>query len=143
MTEVVRNSSVGLSATTFFSKTYDEALALVVEARDYVRDGAAAESRYLAPHLRILLSCETLRLTTRLTEVLAWLLSQRARHEGEITADEVGDEASRFGAPELGLAGPGARLDYLPPRLESLVERSEGLYRRVQKLDEMVRRDLG
>jgi len=143
MTEIARSASAGLSATTFFSKTYDEALALVVEARDYVRDGAAAESRYLAPDLRILLSCETLRLTTRLTEVMAWLFTQRARHAGELTEDEVRDEASRLGAPELGLAGPGARPGYLPPRLDSLMERSERLYRRVQRLDELVRRDPG
>jgi regulator of CtrA degradation len=143
MTESARSASVGLSATTFFSKTYDEALALVVEARDYVRDGAVAESRYLAPDLRILLSCETMRLTTRLTEVMAWLLTQRARHEGEITAAQARNEGSCLGAPELCLAGHGDRLGYLPPRLESLMERSERLYRRVQRLDELVRRDLG
>lgn len=143
MTEVVRFSSAGLSATTFFSKSYDEALALVEEARDYVRDGVAAESRFLPPDLRILLSCETLRLTTRLTEVMAWLFAQRAHHEGELTADQVADDGRRLGTQELCLASPGVPLDYLPPRLASLMERSERLYRRVQRLDEMVRRELG
>ncbi len=134
--------TTGLSATTFFSKTYDETLALVVEARDYVRDGGAAEGRYLEPDVRVLLSCETLRLTTRLTEVMAWLLAQRALHAGEISAAEVRHDSHRLAAAELCLREAGAVSGYLPPRLKSLMERSERLYRRVRRLDELMMRDL-
>ena len=134
--------STGLSATTFFSKTYDETLALVVEARDYVRDGGAAEGRYLEPDVRVLLSCETLRLTARLTEVMAWLLTQRALHAGEISAAEVRHDSHRLAAAELCLRDNGAVSGYLPPRLKSLIERSQRLFRRVRRLDEMVMRGL-
>ena len=135
------SSSGGLPGTTFFSKTYDEALGLAVEARDYVRDHARSDARALGLSDGSLLSSETFRLTTRLTEVMAWLLLQRARHAGEMTAEEVREESHRLRASNLCLGAGLARLERLPPGLQNLLERSERLYRRVLRLDELVIRD--
>lgn len=136
-----KSSPDGLPATTFISKTYDEAPGLVVEARDYVRDHARSDARALGLSDGSLLSSETFRRTTRLTEVLAWLLLQRALHAGEITAEEVREESNRLTASDLCLGAGLARLERLPPRLQNLLEPSERLYRRVLRLDELVMRD--
>ena len=90
----------GLPATAFFSKTYDEALALTVEARDYLDQLSAAEARELGPATGLEYCRESSRLTTQLTQVMAWLMAQRAVHSGEMTLEEARSEAHRLSATE-------------------------------------------
>lgn len=125
-------------SATFFDRTYDEAMTLLVEVRDYVvanqslfrgRDNEAA---------RAVLIHEALLMTTRLSQVVAWALVRRAVHGGEMTREEARAEEHRLGARELCLKddpeGPGL----LPPYLHNLVERSRALYTRVARLDDML-----
>lgn len=128
-------------ATAFFNKTYDEAFALLVEARNYVAheqpaDGAAAD---LWGRARI--SLETTRLTSRLGHVMAWLLARKAVHAGEIGRAAAGMPPYVLDYDELIAANEGPLSAPLPPRLESLMARSQRLYTRVTRLDELVRRD--
>ncbi len=71
----------------FIDKAYQEASDLLVEARDYVagRPSEPAE-QVLAPADRLRLTQALSRVTRRLTEVMAWLLVQKAVAAGEITA---------------------------------------------------------
>ncbi len=75
--------------TAFFGKTYDETLGLLVEVRDYVADGELRDRAALAPAVGARLSCEALRVTARLTQLMAWLLAQKAVHAGELSNEEV------------------------------------------------------
>jgi regulator of CtrA degradation len=126
------------ATTTFFHRTYDEALGLLTEARNYVAAGEVRESGRLPPNLRMALCCETLRLTTRLTHVMAWLLAQRALHAGEITLEEAVSERFALGGAKVCLEESEylARLD--DQRLLTLLKRSLQLYIRVARLDAMV-----
>ena len=62
----------------FLMKVYDDAMALIVEARNYIAHRQAADVAELSPEARLLVSQETLRVTSRLTQAMAWLLFQRA-----------------------------------------------------------------
>lgn len=131
----------GLVETTFFGRTYDEALQLVTEARDYFVNNVGTE-RGSAANIahRLTYDCETLRLTTRLTQVMAWLFMQRAVHEGEISFEDLVQEDYRLGGRDVCLDNDPEALEALPPHLRSLMERSFKLYQRVARLDEMIRR---
>jgi regulator of CtrA degradation len=133
-------SGGGLVETTFFSRTYDEALALVVEARDYLANNLATDRSGASFGDRLIYDCETLRLTTRLTQVMAWLFIQRAVHEGEISADEAKQEECRLGGREICLDNDPDMLAALPAHFGTLMERSLKLYQRIARLDEMVQR---
>lgn len=128
-------------ATAFFSKTYDEAMALAVEARNYFAQLAPEESRDLGPAVGLDYCRESMRLTTQLTQVMAWLLAQRAVHQGELTVREVRSDAYRLSASERCLSDDPARLADLPPGLRSLLRRSTRLFRRIAQLDSMMERD--
>lgn len=128
-----------LTATTFFSRTYDEAHALLVDSRDYVR--MARGVKWDGPSLTIAHTLETLRLTTRVAHIMAWLFAQRAVHAGEITRAESATEKYRLGGHEVCLATGGESDDKLPPPLRKLLDRSHKLYTRVSRLDEMAGRD--
>ena len=134
-------TSAGSPATAFFSRTYDEAMALTVEARDYFAVAAADEARGLGPATGLDYRRESMRLTTKLTQVMAWLLIQRAVHAGEMTVREARSEAYALSGVEHCLEDEHAGGGILPAGLRSLLRRSTRLFRRVAQLDSMARRD--
>ena len=134
-------STSGQFATAFFGRTYDEALDLVRQTRDYLRDSGSYECSLLDTVAGLAYSAETSRITARLTNLMAWLLLQRAVYQGEISSDEARREAPELGRIKVCLEPACIETDRLPARLASLLERSDRLYRRITRLDEMIRRD--
>lgn len=127
----------GAATITFFDRTYEEAFDLLVEARDFLAE-RQRRPEALAPAVQLVASSETLRLTTRLVQVMAWLLVQRAVRAGELDAAEADAPRRRLGGHEVCAdAGPWD-VSELPPALRSLLDRSQALYNRVARLDEMV-----
>lgn len=121
----------------FFSRTIDEALALTQEARDYLAEYSTGDRSALSQVEQVKYSIETMRLTTRLTYAMAWLLAQRAAHQGELSYDELRDEEWRLGGHKICLQDP-ALGEELPTYFRDLVRRSLTFYQRIQRLDEMV-----
>lgn len=124
--------------TAFFSRTLDEAMALTREARDYLSEYSEEDSRRMRPEFQLHFSAETMRLTSRLTHIMAWLLAQRAAHEGELTLEELQSERWRLGGHTICLGEPSLEPEELPPYLRDLLRRSEALFRRISRLDQMI-----
>ena len=129
-------------ATTFFNRTFEEALALAEEARDYLAFEQTAARRALALPARLQLSEETFRLTARLTHMMAWLLARKAVFAGEMSERAAVATDAVLSDQGVCLAPGGEGADALPPRFRALLERSRRLYVRVARLDDMVRRQL-
>nr|WP_328702841.1 DUF1465 family protein [Arenibaculum pallidiluteum] len=129
-----------MEASTFFNRTYDDAMALLVEARNYIAYQEAADQRGLPPGVRLQVSYESLRVTSRLTQVMAWLLAQKAVHAGELTMEQVATEEYALAGGAVCSDESGPDNEQLPAGLRSLLERSHKLYMRVARLDEQVRR---
>ncbi|TXC70642.1 DUF1465 family protein [Sphingomonas ginsenosidivorax] len=111
---------------------YVEAMLLADEARAYFDEAGRAEREALDPLIRVSFSCESLKVTTRLMHVIAWLLTQRAVEAGEIGARDALDPSRRLGDAPVTDA---ALLAILPDRARSLIESSSDLHRRVARLD--------
>ena len=127
-----------LAATTaFFGKTYGDAVNLLVEARDYLAVFEPDEHGALQPMERLVMCSETLRLTARLTQIMAWLLAQRAVQSGEISREQA--LAEPLAALDICMEGENREDNGLPPRLSDLLGRSRRLYVRVARLDELAR----
>jgi regulator of CtrA degradation len=127
-------------APAFFGKTYGEAMALLAEARDWLAHVEPHERRRLDPLDRLLLCRETMRLTARLTQIMAWLLAQRAVQEGEITQEQALGDHDALAALAVCMEEGGEEEGALPPPLLDLLDRSRRLYVRVARLDELARR---
>jgi len=112
---------------------YVEAMVLADEARAYFDLNGRDERLSLDPIVRVGFSCESLKVTTRLMHVIAWLLTQRAVQAGELTAAEAVSPARRLG--EAVESDP-ALLEKLPEGALQLVHASRELYARVQRLDD-------
>jgi len=122
----------------FLDRTYDEAKGLLLEARDYMQSFAPADRALMTPLESLRSISEGLRMTTRLTEVMAWSLTQRAVQCGEMTREEAATPQRRLGGQEICLGECDAPEATLPPRLAGLLRRSLSLYRRTQRLDRLV-----
>lgn len=111
---------------------YTEAMLLADEVRSYFDRHGREERDGLEPILRVGFSCESLKVTTRLMHVIAWLLTQRAVEAGELTALQARKPARRLGdAPE---SDPSV-MARLPAAAVALIAASEDLYARVARLD--------
>lgn len=125
----------------FFGGTYDEAMALMVEARNYMSYVEQRERRKVEAAAGLRMSCEAMRVTSRLTQVMAWLLMQRAVHEGEVSPDDALAEPNRLSGLDVCLDDSFADDQTLPGGLRSLLNRSLSLYQRIARLeDQMLRR---
>ncbi len=122
----------------FLDGNYDEALGLAEEARAYLLARRESGAREEAAIDRMAISCATLKVTSRLTQVIAWLLVQRAVQAGEMTREEAEKPEHRLSgeaacSPDMPVEG-----EALPDDLGDLMERSWRLYQRVARLDSMM-----
>jgi regulator of CtrA degradation len=112
---------------------YVEAMLLADEARAYFDASYTDDGREaLEPFDRVLFSCESLKVTTRLMHIIAWLLTQRAVDAGELSVDQVREPSRRLGPA---VASDDAGLGRLPDEARTLIATSVELYRRVERLD--------
>ena len=130
-----------MQATAFFGKTYGEAMDLLTEARDYLAHREPIDRETLPPLQRLRFCSETMRLTARLTQIMAWLLAQRAVFAGEMSQQDA--LAEHQALADLAVCmGDEAETGAMPQRLANLLDRSRRLYVRVARLDELARRQL-
>jgi regulator of CtrA degradation len=112
---------------------YTEAMLLADEARSYFDDAGRDERATLEPFARVGFACESLKVTTRIMHIVAWLLTQRAIESGEIPARDGRRAERRLGHAQD--TDP-VVLAQLPPAARRLITSSADLYARVKRLDE-------
>ena len=139
----VDNVHVGLTQMSFsgsalFRRTFDEGMALVEETARYLDGPGRADARTLSRKGAILYAGESMRLTTRMMQAASWLLVQRAVQEGDMDAKDAAGERYRLGSREICLGGSDDGIDELPPMLQDLLSRSDNLYRRIARLDDIL-----
>jgi len=137
--------------TRLVDSLYVEAMVLADEARAYFDDHGRSDREALDPIIRVSFSCESLKVTTRLMHVVAWLLTRRAVEAGEIDsltrraveAGEIDALEARALSRRLGIApvSEPAAVEQLPALARSLVDASADLYARVARLDQEIDRD--
>jgi regulator of CtrA degradation len=124
----------------FFGRTYEDALALTQAARDYIA-GARRVAKDLAPGDALAFSVESMRLTTRVVQVMAWCLARKAIFAGELDGGAATIERFALSGRDVCLGGAEkADNPSLPERFRALLSESRALYVRVLRLDELLRR---
>ena len=112
---------------------YTEAMLLADEARSYFDEAGRDERSTLEPFARVGFACESLKVTTRIMHIVAWLLTQRAIESGEIPGRGGRRPERRLGHAQD--TDP-AVLAALPPSAQRLIGTSADLYARVKRLDD-------
>ena len=112
---------------------YTEAMLLADEARAYFDKNGRADRMALDPLVRVGFSCESLKVTTRLMHIIAWLLTQRAVNAGELTPAQAQRPERQLGEP---VESDEEVLAQLPESALALIRSSTDLYERVRRLAE-------
>ena len=112
---------------------YTEAMVLADEARAYFDDVGKGERLMLEPFARVGFACESLKVTTRIMHIVAWLLTQRAIETGELHRVEGRRPERRLGHATT---SEQAVLEQMPPAAQRLIMASSDLYARIERLDQ-------
>ena len=124
--------------TAMFDRTFDEGMALVEETARYLDGKGREEARTLPRKAAMLYAGESMRVTTRLMQAASWLLIQRAVQEGDMSSEDAASDRYRLGAREICMGRREDGVDALPQKLVDLLDRSESLYRRIARLDDVL-----
>jgi len=125
-------------ASAMFERAFDEGMALVEECARYLDGRGRTESRELPRKEALLYAGESMRVTTRLMQAASWLLIQRAVQDGDMSPEDAASDRYRLGAREICMGKREESVDALPQKLIELLERSESLYRRIARLDDVL-----
>jgi regulator of CtrA degradation len=112
---------------------YTEAMLLADEARHYFDDIGRNDRVSLHPFARVGFACESLKVTTRIMHIIAWLLTQRAIESGEIDYLDGRRPERRLGNAQ---DSDPAIVEQLPETAKRLITASADLYARIKRIDE-------
>lgn len=126
-----------------FQILFREGMALVEETATYLDGDGRLAARSLARPASIVYATESMRLTTRLMQLASWLLLQRAVREGDMSVEQAVEERRKVRIEPAGANAEGIGWNDLPDAFKELVQRSESLQKRVERLEQAILRPGG
>ncbi|MDB5736275.1 MAG: regulator of CtrA degradation rcdA [Alphaproteobacteria bacterium] len=131
-------SDMDFTESAMFDRTFDEGMALVEETARYLDGKGREEARVLPRKAAMLYAGESMRVTTRLMQAASWLLVQRAVRDGDMEKEDAMSDRYRLGSREICLGACAEDTAELPVELNDLLVRSDNLYRRIARLDDIL-----
>jgi len=125
----------------FINTLYDESFGLLVEARNYFQYSDTNRNAVSTgtPRDRLFVNYQAMRLTSRMTQAMAWLLAQRAVQNGELSLVQACGGSYSLGGETVCTERDGHHDNRVPPPMRTLLERSHSIYMRVWRLDQQAR----
>lgn len=113
----------------------DKAKQLMQAVHHYVKWKAPLEVEHMSQENKFKVSCEAMRVAVRLTEVMGWLMLQKAILAGDVSREELLSEKCHFLKGETCLEESSEVDLALPRRLRELLRESRELYLRIMRLE--------
>lgn len=129
-------------SATLLDRTFDEGVALTLEVRNYIAYHEQADRREYDLARCLEVGYQHTRISARLIQVMTWLLAMKALLAGEITPEQFASPQYAFNLCDDQIDENGTDMESMPQGLRSLLERSQSLFSRIQRLDTMVRSKL-
>jgi len=123
----------------FVDEKLEDAHAFLHTTHNYIKWQAPLDVKKMNLQQTYKVSCEAMRITVRLTQVISWFLLQKAVLEGELTREEFLSEDCRVLRGKHCLENESEFDPELPPRLRELLKESRELYLRILRLDTFTR----
>ncbi len=123
--------------SVFVDRLYNETMGLLEDARDYAASGEPRDRDQLSRSDACLLTIESMRTTSRLVSVMAWVLARKAAEEEE---EEEADEMLPYEPLMVNahhvapIQDPG---NVLPMRFVRIARRAHDLFARVHRIDQV------
>ncbi|MEG8098744.1 DUF1465 family protein [Candidatus Liberibacter brunswickensis] len=117
---------------------YKECINLIEETSSYFDQEGKLSSKSLPPMVLNLYTSESVLLTTRLMQMVSWLLLQRALEDNDINFEQFISEKNKIKFDYSHLDYTSSEWNDLPCFFRSLVERSLQLQKRIVLLDQEI-----
>ena len=127
------------SSVTLIDSKINEAHRLLSATHDYIKWQAPKDMNKMDPHITFLLSSEAMRVTVRLTQIIAWFMLQKAILEEDLTFEESISESCRVMQGKECLDQSSEEDEEIPPRLRELLKESRIFYFSILRLDARAR----
>ncbi len=125
------------TASPQFMRLFREGMDLVEETAEYLDGAGRAESKQLVPPASLAYTSESIRLTTRLTQLASWLLVRRAIASGEITAAQAHTHRHKVTLSPQTVGRPEG-FEALPETFRRLIAESFRLHDRIMRLERIL-----
>ena len=130
------------SSATLIDRTFDEGVALTLEVRNYIAFHEQADRRDYDLTRCLQAGYQHTRISARLIQVMTWLLAMKALLSGEISPEQFASPQYAFNLTDESLDDIEGDAENMPQGLRGLLDRSQSLFARIQRLDAMVRSKL-
>lgn len=121
-----------------FFKIFDETIALVQKASDYLEGVGRFDQARLSPKDSTLFASYSVKLTNRLMQISSWLLGHRAYSKGEILEPKKID--LHMYAEEISASESLDKLtNSLPTRMIILITQTNMLFERIIRMDQQLK----
>ncbi|MEM6603058.1 MAG: DUF1465 family protein [Pseudomonadota bacterium] len=135
--EAYKDAVKHFAGSKLFFKVFDETIALVQKASDYLEGAGRFDQIRLEGKVATVFASESVKMTNRLMHTSSWLLSHRAFLKGEL------EDPKEIDHEEFLEKNNSESLDKLVPELPTrfvmLVTQSNLLFERIMRLDEQLR----
>ncbi|OFW84064.1 MAG: hypothetical protein A2018_03225 [Alphaproteobacteria bacterium GWF2_58_20] len=132
---------MGNRTMMFLERSLSETMTLLEESRVFLARVEAGEEESLTEGRRMGFHAASMRLAARLSEVMCWLLAQKAADSGEMTPEQALSPAFALSNLDVCASAEGEEDESLPERFRGMMRQSRILYERVKRLDEQMRGD--
>jgi regulator of CtrA degradation len=129
-----------LESLAFIDLSLQNAYNVLHATHDYIKWQAPLDIARLPYEEIFEISCEAMRITVRMTQVIAWLMLQKAVLEGELSRQDLLSEKYHVLQGNLCLERTSEAHSTLPLRLCELLKESREFYLRILRLDEGTRK---
>jgi regulator of CtrA degradation len=117
-----------------FLSLFREGMALVEVTANYLDGQGRRESKCLPPYVALSYATESMRLTTRLTQLATWLLARRAVLNGEPMLP-AGSANDPLVLPPMTRISGSRGFEQLPEKLKVLIEDGYRLHKKICEFD--------
>jgi regulator of CtrA degradation len=117
-----------------FLSLFREGMALVEATANYLDGPGRRESKCLTPYISLSYATESMRLTTRLTQLATWLLARRAVMNGEPMPPSGSANDPLLLPPITRMSGSKGYTE-LPAKLRELIEAGYKLHEKIYRFD--------
>ena len=124
-----------------FDAVFEEGMALVEKTALYLDGEGRRQAKSLKQPLAVIYTTESMRLTTRLLDLSAWLLIQRSLKRGEISRRDAIAKRGDLKFRPFGCISHIKQLDRMPAGLQSLIRESYALSNRIHQIDRALKGD--
>ncbi len=127
-------------SSILYDKTYNETLELLTKSEHFLKNYAVQRAQEENKILDLRVNCEMTRVTARLTQIMAWILAQKAVLRGEMSSQEASSDKFLLKENDFCLSNniKGQEDEYPLPIRELLID-SLSLFKRILILSSHMR----